>query len=75
MANARCPKCGSYNTGIAYLNYAEKAVRVTAKFAAALALGLVAGQAHGAHAGHQMMEKEDKNKVKGHVCHKCGHKW
>ncbi len=75
MANQRCPKCGSYNTGTAYLNYAGKAIRVTAKFIGAAALGMIAGQGHGYHAAHQMMENEDKNKVRGHVCHKCGHTW
>lgn len=73
--NQRCPKCGSYDTSIAYLNYVGKAARVTAKIVGAFAVALVAGQHHGAHLGQTMMKKEESNVVKGHVCNKCGHEW
>ncbi len=75
MANQRCPICGSYNTGIAYLNYAGKAVRVTAKFLGAVAIGFIAGPGHGAHINHNLQEEEEKKQVRGHICHKCGYEW
>ena len=71
----KCPNCGSYNTGTAYLNYAAKGIRVAAKFGAALALGLIAGSAHGAHAGKELLEDEEHNCVLGHKCHNCGNEW
>lgn len=75
MATEKCPKCGSYNTGTAYLNYVGKGVRVIGKFALSMAVGMLSGAAHGSHAGHSMLDEEEKRKVKGHVCYKCGHEW
>lgn len=75
MANIKCPKCGSYNTGTAYLNYAAKGLRVVTKFGASLLLGAISGQAHGVHAAHSLMEEEEKRKVLGNKCYHCGHEW
>lgn len=74
MANLKCPKCGSYNTGTAYLNYAAKGLRVAAEIGASIALGLINhGMGHAA--GHNALSEEEKKKVKGHKCYHCGHEW
>lgn len=75
MATLKCPKCGSYNTGTAYLNYAAKGLRIAAKLGASVLLATISGPGHGAHAGHQLMDEEEKKKVLGNKCYHCGHEW
>ena len=80
MANCRCPKCGSYNTGTAYLNYAGRGITnvLRGTLAAAGALALEAIRPHSP-AGHLAFEKiweeTDPGEMKKNKCNNCGHQW
>ncbi|MBR3743691.1 MAG: hypothetical protein IKN31_01125 [Bacteroidales bacterium] len=75
MAHLKCPKCGSYNTGTAYLNYAGKALRVAAEVAGTALLAMTGRHAQAHYAADRWKEDERKKTVKGNVCHNCGHEW
>lgn len=71
MSTDRCPNCHSGDTRPAYGNYAGKALKLGAGFAAAFLLhGTPFG--NGAHGGfHSIMDEE----IKKHHCNMCGYEW
>lgn len=78
MATSRCPKCGSYNTGIAYLNTAGHVAQQVVAMAG-LVGGALAGSLLSRHLGHKLGEtiynELEPIEILTHECHSCGHKW
>lgn len=71
----KCPKCGSYNTGTAYLNYIGRGATAILGFGVSIATGLIPGKSvHAAHMAHSTLE-EVKKPMKTQKCKRCGYEW
>lgn len=76
MGTLRCPKCGSYNTGTAYLNYVGRGLEKVAEIGAIAAMYVFSGVGHATHGAHQFVDEIKNDKpVKGNKCHACGYEW